>query len=219
MIAFDCVTIKGFLDCASFSVSGNRIGSIVTETEFDKNLILRVLTGLAKVDSGKVLVFDEDITAVSDVKLNEIRKRTGIALNNGGLISNLKLWENIVLPVAYHASIPEKAMEEKMLTILEKVGYDADDLNLLPSLLQPYKRRLAGIVRAMLMEPDLIIYDSIFDGLKSNIKIKAQDAVVEFHKAKEGRVSLFLDSEKGLAEEVKADNIFMLKKGKFYERN
>ena len=51
-----------------------------------------------------------------------------------------------------------------MISILGKIGYD-DDIAVLPGPLPVYKKRLAGFARAMLMEPDLIIYDSVFEGL------------------------------------------------------
>jgi phospholipid/cholesterol/gamma-HCH transport system ATP-binding protein len=52
-------------------------------------------------------------------------------LNNGGLISNLKVWENIMLPLSYHSSLSHHDMDEKMISILGKIGYD-DDLTILP---------------------------------------------------------------------------------------
>ncbi|MFZ3123278.1 MAG: ATP-binding cassette domain-containing protein [Thermodesulfovibrionales bacterium] len=190
----------------------------MTETEFEKNLLLRIFTGLTRLDSGKIFIFGKEVSSFSYSELNAARKRMGIVLNNGGLISNLKVWENIMLPLSYHSSLSHHDMDEKMISILGKIGYD-DDLTILPGPLPVYKKRLVGFARAMLMEPDLIIYDSVFEGLSSDIRSKVLETITAFQREKEGRASLFLDMDKGLLDYIRADSIYTLKKGKFYERN
>src|SRR3989339_504213 len=191
MITLECASLKGFLDCASLAISGGRACVVLTETEFEKNLILRIFTGLTRLDSGKIFIFGKEISSFSYSELNAARKGMGIVLNNGGLISNLKVWENIMLPLSYHSS-SHHDMDEKMISILGKIGYD-DDIAVLPGPLPAYKKRLAGFARAMLMEPDLIIYDSVFEGLSPDIRSKVLETITAFQRQKEGRASLFLD--------------------------
>jgi len=218
MITFECASVKGFLDCASLAVSAGGSCAVLTETEFEKNLLLKVFAGLTRPDSGRMLLFGKEISSLSADELNGARKRIGIVQNNGGLISNLKVWENILLPVSYHSPLPQQGLDEKMINILDKIGYD-DDITMLPGPLPEYKKRLAGFARAMLMEPDLIIYDSVFDGLSPDIRGKVMGTITEFQQEKEGRASLFLDMDEGLLDYIRADKVYMLKKGKFYERN
>ena len=217
MITLECASLKGFLDCASLAISGGRACVVLTETEFEKNLLLRIFTGLTRLDSGKIFIFGKEVSSFSYTELNAARKRMGIVLNNGGLISNLKVWENIMLPLSYHSS-SHHDMDEKMISILGKIGYD-DDIAVLPGPLPVYKKRLAGFARAMLMEPDLIIYDSVLDGLSSDIRSKVLETITAFQREKEGRASLFLDMDEGLPDYIRADSTYTLKKGKFYERN
>ncbi len=218
MITLECASLKGFLDCASLAVSGGRACVVLTETEFEKNLLLRIFTGMTRLDSGKIFISGKEVSSFSYSELNAARKRMGIVLNNGGLISNLKVWENIMLPLSYHSSLSHHDMDEKMISILGKIGYN-DDLTILPGPLPAYKKRLAGFARAMLMEPDLIIYDSVFEGLSSDIRSKVLETITAFQREKEGRASLFLDMDEGLLDDIRADSIYTLKKGKFYERN
>lgn len=219
MITLECADIKGIFECASFTIQDGNICLITTETDLEKNLLLRVLTGLTRVESGKVLIFGRDLSTASYIELNETRKRIGVVLNTGGLVSNLKVWENAALPAAYHASLSDLELGKKVSDIFERIGYETEDLNMLPGLLPAYKKRLAGLARAMLMEPDIMIYDSVFEGLKSDIKANVVKAVIEFHKEKNGRISVFLDLGKGLPDDVRTDNSLMLKKGKFHEGN
>ena len=83
-----------------------------------------------------------------------------------------------------------------MISILGKIGYD-DDLTILPGPLPVYKKRLAGFARAMLMEPDLIIYDSVFEGLSPDIRSKVLETITAFqHEKRAGRLC-FLTWTKG----------------------
>jgi phospholipid/cholesterol/gamma-HCH transport system ATP-binding protein len=217
MITLECASLKGFLDCASLAVSKGSVCAVLTETEFEKNLLLRIFTGLTRPDSGRIFLFGKELSSLSSTELNSARKRIGIVLNNGGLVSNLKVWENIMLPLSYHSS-SHYDLDEKMMTILDKIGYD-DSVSVLPGPLTAYKKRLAGLARAILMEPDVMIYDSVFNGLSSDIRGKALETITAFQQEKEGRVSLFLDMDEGLLNYIRADNIYTLKKGEFYERN
>lgn len=218
MITLECASLKGLLDCASLYVKEGNISAIITETDFEKNLLIRVFTGLARLDSGSVLVFGKDLSSVTDTELNDMRKKIGVVQKNGGLVSNLKVWENLMLPVSYHTSLLYRDIEEKMLNVLKKVDY-GDDLTALPGPLPNYKKRLAGFVRAMLMEPDIMIYDSVFDGLSPSGKDRVICTINEFHKGKKGRASLFLDLNNILLTEIKPDSVYFLKKGIFNERD
>ncbi|TAL22054.1 MAG: ATP-binding cassette domain-containing protein [Nitrospirae bacterium] len=218
MINLECASLKGLLECASFSAHEGNSRVVLAETDFDKNLLLRVLTGLTRTDSGKVFIFGKEISSITYAELSEARKKMGVVLNSGGLISNLKVWENLMLPLAYHASLSYNDIEVKMINILNNLGYN-DDLNILPGPLPAYKKKLLGLARAFLTEPDLIIYDSIFDGLSSDIRNRALKVVNTFHEEKKGRVSLFLATSEVSVKDIKADSVYVLKKGNFHERN
>jgi len=85
--------------------------------------------------------------------------------------------------------------------------------------LPPFKKRLVGLVRAMLMEPDIMIYDYISEGLSVDFKSRLLDTINTFHGEKKGRTSVFLESGSNVTSDIKADSIFILKKGIFHERN
>lgn len=218
MITLECASLKGLLECASLSVSEGKTCVVLTETDIERNMVLKIITGLARVDSGKVFIFGKEISSISYDELNELRKRLGVVMNNGGLVSNLKVWENIMLPLAYHKSLSDHGMEEKMMRILGRIGYD-DDVTRLSGPLPPFKKRLVGLVRAMLMEPDIMIYDYISEGLSVDFKSRLLDTINTFHGEKKGRTSVFLESGSNVTSDIKADSIFILKKGIFHERN
>jgi ABC-type transporter Mla maintaining outer membrane lipid asymmetry ATPase subunit MlaF len=104
--------------------------------------------------------------------LKNLGEQAGVVIvpHNGGLISNLRVWENIVLPVQYHGIEVAGRLEENVARLLMQCGLEDEAavsglLQRLPDQLSLYEKRLVGFVRAMLMAPELIIYDSILEGL------------------------------------------------------
>ncbi len=218
MIILECANLTGLLECASLSLYDGKVYAIMPETDFEKALFLKTVAGLIKLESGRIFVSGTELSSASRDELNSVRKRMGIVLRNGGLVSNLKVWENIMLPLSYHESVSQQDMEEKMIYILNRIGYDSD-LNTLPGALPAYKKRLVGLARAMLMEPDIVIYDSLFEGLSTALRDKVHDVVSAFHEEKKGRTSVFFDVNESSLKHIKADKIYSLSKGKVHERN
>ena len=117
--------------------------------------------------------------------LKNLGDQPGVVIvpHNGGLISNLRVWENIVLPVQYHGIELAGNLEDNVARLLGQCGVEDEKsvselLFKLPDQLSLYEKRLAGFVRAMLMSPELIIYDSMNEGLSR----KELARVVKFDK-------------------------------------
>jgi ABC-type lipoprotein export system ATPase subunit len=117
--------------------------------------------------------------------LQNLGEQSGVVIvpHNGGLISNLRVWENIILPVQYHGIEIAGKLEDNVAQLLIQCGVDDESsvselLLKLPDQLSLYEKRLVGFVRAMLMSPELIIYDSMNEGLSR----KELARVVKFDK-------------------------------------
>jgi phospholipid/cholesterol/gamma-HCH transport system ATP-binding protein len=104
--------------------------------------------------------------------LQNLGEQTGVVIvpHDGGLISNLRVWENIILPVQYHCIQIAGKLEDRVAQLLVQCGLEDEAavsnlLQRLPDQLSLYEKRMVGFVRAMLMSPELIIYDSMNEGL------------------------------------------------------
>jgi phospholipid/cholesterol/gamma-HCH transport system ATP-binding protein len=95
----------------------------------------------------------------------------------GGLIGNLKVWENLVLPVEYHGRTTLSMLEARAERLFRALGVAQERFvelcGLLPERLTEFERRLAAFVRGMLAEPEIMVYDGVFDGLARNEAQKA----------------------------------------------
>lgn len=104
--------------------------------------------------------------------LKNLGDQAGVVIvpHNGGLISNLRVWENITLPVQYHGIQLPGGIEDNVMTLLDQCGVSDETvvsalMLKLPDQLTLYEKRLVGFVRAMLMSPELILYDGLNEGL------------------------------------------------------
>lgn len=104
--------------------------------------------------------------------LENLGSQPGVVIipHNGGLISNLRVWENVILPVQYHGIEVAGKLEDNVAQLLAHCGVGDEDaatelLSRLPDQLSLFEKRLVGFLRAMLMAPELIIFDSLNEGL------------------------------------------------------
>jgi hypothetical protein len=117
---------------------------------------------------------------------------------NGGLISNLRVGENIILPATYHfGALPER-YETKIMSILSEFGYDdttAGKLTAkLPAALSGFERRLVGFTRAAILQPEVIVYDSLWADLSAREFEQVRGFDTIFRRHCPASVSLYLHS-------------------------
>ena len=132
-----------------------------------KTTLLKAAVGLVRADSGRVFVFGRDITDMKEEELVDIRARIGFLFQEGGLFDSLTIDENVSYPLVNQrartrpdpASVEERVRETLRFVELEKT------LNQYPSELSGGMRRRVGIARAVVTEPELVLYDSPTAGL------------------------------------------------------
>jgi phospholipid/cholesterol/gamma-HCH transport system ATP-binding protein len=122
--------------------------------------------------------------------LKNLGEQAGVVIvpHNGGLISNLRVWENIILPVQYHDIHLPGRIEDNVRNLLGQCGLLDETIVSalmlkLPDQLSLYEKRLVGFVRAMLMGPELIIYDGLNEGLsrKELLMVNRFETVFRMH--------------------------------------
>lgn len=217
MIKFYSV-IGDFLEIQNFFVKPNKIYKIIFHSTIEKNEFINLTTGIKAPKKGKIILFGEDIFNVEKSIYYNTIKKVGIIWEDGGVLSNLKVWENITLPIWYHRGIKPEAVEKKVIEFYKNFNMDIDFLSeymgQLPGNLTALDRRLICLIRSMLMEPELMIYDDIFAGIKTEKAEKLKEVTEGFHKENEKRTSIYLSSTEESVKEIKADyNIFPEEKG------
>lgn len=213
MIALRNVSANGLRDISFESGPGKAV-KIIVDSDDEKNLLLRILTGLQKPDSGEVLLFGKEIYSISEDEYIKLFEKAAVVPGSGGLISNLKVWENITLPIEYHQGINPQDLEDRIIRLVRRMlGADTDIerieklMKQLPGHLSPHEKRLIGVVKAFIADPEIIIYDSIFEGLSTEMQDELTTMTMQFHKEKAERVSIYLTSDEYSIRKASADII------------
>lgn len=212
MIQLKNINTEYFSDL-SFEIGMSVSCNIIADSDAGKKALFNLLTGRQKPGRGNVFIFDKDIYSLSEYEYIKLFTRVGMVLTRGGIISNLKVWENIILPVQYHYGKKAEAVEDIVLGILRKLlpdldrqaGGMAEYMGKLTGPLPLHEKRIIGLVRTLLMGPELMIYDSIFEGFAPDIVSGLVSVVSAFHAEKPGRTSLYITTDEDSLRGIKAD--------------
>jgi phospholipid/cholesterol/gamma-HCH transport system ATP-binding protein len=141
-----------------------RITAVMGPSGTGKTTLLRLITGQVAPDQGSVVVFGQEVTGLDTRGLYGLRRRMGMLFQNGALLTDLSVFENVAFPVREHARLPEPVLRQLVLTKLHAVGLRGA-ADLMPAQLSGGMARRVALARAIVMDPELLIYDEPFVGL------------------------------------------------------
>jgi phospholipid/cholesterol/gamma-HCH transport system ATP-binding protein len=130
-----------------------------------KTVLLRLIAGLIRPDAGEVRLFGTSIGHLSEEDLLPLRRRMGYVFQGAALFDSLSVYENVAYPLREHRRLPEDEIRERILHFLSLVGLGAEVLPLLPSELSGGMRKRVGIARALIIEPEVLLFDEPTGGL------------------------------------------------------
>src|SRR6202043_2825315 len=129
-----------------------------------KTTLLRLITGQVPADSGSIVVAGQDMRTVRRAELYVLGRRMGMLFQNGALLTDLSVFENVAFPVREHTDLPEALIRRLVLAKLQSVGLRGA-ADLLPTELSGGMARRVALARAIVMDPEILIYDEPFAGL------------------------------------------------------
>jgi phospholipid/cholesterol/gamma-HCH transport system ATP-binding protein len=151
-------------DGLNINIRRGAVTAIMGPSGTGKTTLLRLMTGQILPDRGRILVDGQDVTKMNRRELYALRKRFGMLFQNGALLTDLSVYENVAFPLREHTDLPERLIRHIVLTKLHAVGLrGAWQMN--PSELSGGMARRVALARAMAMDPDIIFYDEPFVGL------------------------------------------------------
>ena len=129
-----------------------------------KTTLLRLITGQIRANRGVVLVDGRDVGRMRRKELYALRRRMGMLFQNGALLTDIDVFENVAFPLREHTDLPERLIRNVVLTKLHAVGLRGA-ATLMPQELSGGMARRVALARAIAMDPDILIYDEPFAGL------------------------------------------------------
>jgi phospholipid/cholesterol/gamma-HCH transport system ATP-binding protein len=141
-----------------------RITAVMGPSGTGKTTLLRLITGQIYADRGKVIVLGQDVEQAGSSEVYALRKRMGMLFQNGALLTDINVFENVAFPVREHTDLPEPLIRRLVLTKLQSVGLRGA-ADLMPGELSGGMARRVALARAIVMDPEILIYDEPFVGL------------------------------------------------------
>jgi len=152
------------LDGVSLEVRKGETMVIVGPSGTGKSVTLKHMVRLLTPDEGRVLVGDDVVSEASGQRLEKIRSRFGVLFQGGALLEWLSVGENVALPLREKTRMVEAEIEQKVIEKLKMVGLEAD-IDKFPSEISGGMRKRVGLARAIVLNPEIILYDEPTSGL------------------------------------------------------
>ena len=146
------------------TVKRGLITAVMGPSGTGKTTLLRLITGQIYADRGQVSVFGREVADMGRAELFATRRRMGMLFQNGALLTDLTVFENVAFPVRERTNLPEPLIRNLVLTKLEAVGLRGA-AQLMPAELSGGMARRVALARAIVMDPEMLIYDEPFVGL------------------------------------------------------
>jgi phospholipid/cholesterol/gamma-HCH transport system ATP-binding protein len=142
-----------------------------------KSTILRLLNGLRKPDRGRVFVMGRDLTQLSQRELIELRRSIGFSFQFAALFDSLTVYENVALPLRENTNLAEAEIHKRVVEALESVGLSGSE-NKLPAELSGGMIKRVGFARAIITNPELVLYDEPTTGSDPIITHLLTDTII-----------------------------------------
>ena len=148
----------------SFSVPAGQVLCILGRSGTGKSVTLKLLMALLKPDRGSIRVDGDDITRLKPIGLSKVRRKMGFLFQDAALFDSLTLYENLALPLARLTMKTQAEIDFAINNVLRDVEL-AHDKDKLPSDLSGGMRKRAGLARALVLEPKVLLADEPSSGL------------------------------------------------------
>lgn len=159
-LSFDEVTI---LNGVSFTVRRGETKVILGRSGGGKSTIIRLILGLLKPDSGQILIDGEDITNFNEIEMMQIRRKIGMVFQEGALFDSLSVYDNVAYRL-HEQGVDEAEVEKEVRRMLQFVDLE-DAIDKMPAELSGGMRRRVGIARALIGDPQIVLFDEPTAGL------------------------------------------------------
>lgn len=152
------------LEDLTFDIPRGKVTVVLGPSGTGKSVFLKSLLGLLRPDSGEIWVDDDNICELRGRRLFEVRKKFGVLFQDGALFGSMTVYDNTAFPLREHTRKRERQIREIVMDKLEMVGM-ADAVDLYPGEISGGMRKRAGLARALVLDPELILFDEPDSGL------------------------------------------------------
>jgi phospholipid/cholesterol/gamma-HCH transport system ATP-binding protein len=168
------------LNGLNVSIPDETITVVLGPSGTGKSVLIKHLIGLMFPDSGDIIVQGDSVPSLTMPKLLALRRKVGVLFQDGALFGSMTVFDNVAFPLRQHTDFSEVKIAKIVSERLSDVGL-ADAMDDLPNQLSGGMRKRAGFARALVMEPDIVIFDEPDSGLDPVRTALLCDLIQEMH--------------------------------------
>ena len=218
MIRFEHVTKvlggREVLSDLTFEIRKGEVFAIVGSSGSGKSVMLKHMVRLLTPTSGAVWVGDTEVSAADGAALVKARERFGYLFQGGALLGWMNVYENVALPLREKTNLSAAAIDRRVMEVLKMVELEGD-AEKLPNEISGGMQKRAGLARAIVRQPEIVLYDEPTSGLDP-VTSRTIDRLIRRLNAELGITSIVVTHDLQGALSI-ADRIAMLSDGQFVE--
>jgi phospholipid/cholesterol/gamma-HCH transport system ATP-binding protein len=195
-------------------IPAGMIACVLGPSGTGKSVLLKHLIGLLRPDAGEILIRGRRLSRMRRAELVALRGEIGVMFQDGALFSTMKLYDNVAFPLRQHTDLQEHEIREVVEDRLAAVGL-LDAADRLPAQLSGGMKKRAGLARALVLDPGIVLCDEPDSGLDPVRTALLADLLIEQH-ARNGGTMLVITHNIALARHI-SDHVSVLWKGEVIE--
>jgi phospholipid/cholesterol/gamma-HCH transport system ATP-binding protein len=201
---------KRVLNDVSFQIGQGQALCLLGRSGTGKSVTLKLIMALMRPDSGEVWVDEENVVGMGEQQLSHVRRKLGYLFQDAALFDSLTLYENLALPLARLTKKPKDEIDDVVQRVLTSVGLGGDGAKY-PSALSGGMKKRAGLARALVLEPKILLADEPSSGLDRITASEIDDLLMRC-KTERGTALIIVTHDVHGARRV-ADRVAVLDKG------
>jgi phospholipid/cholesterol/gamma-HCH transport system ATP-binding protein len=199
------------LDDVNMVIRRGHIAVVIGGSGAGKTTLLRLLIGLEKPTHGAIVIDGVDIVPLGETTMNHVRRKFGMVFQYAALLDSLSVMDNVAFPLREHTKLKEKEIRHKVTEKLELLGLVGTESRF-PSQLSGGMRKRVALARALMLEPEIIVYDEPTSGLDP-LTSRMVDELIQETRERFGVTSVVISHDMASALKI-ADHVFLLANGR-----
>jgi phospholipid/cholesterol/gamma-HCH transport system ATP-binding protein len=205
---------QNVLNGIELNIENQTITCIMGSSGTGKSVFLKLLIGLLKPDQGSIKIDGEEISGISEKEMNQVRMKFGMLFQDAALFDDMDVFENIAFPLREHTELSDEEIAKKVQQRLAEVGLK-DVESKMPNELSGGMRKRVGLARALMLDPQIVLFDEPTTGLDPITTNQIGDLILATHQ-RYPVTFLIISHDLALTYKV-ADKVVMLDQGKVIE--